>query len=365
MTRSFGAALALCVLAAAAADAQSLGDAARKAQEGRKADSRSSLVFDERDLDPDAAQEELLAFSIDDARWRRFIAADRAVAAALARDPAVLGRLQNLRATSVRALERFLQREPLLRAALDGAGADAHEYAFTQLAIGLVTALQKRPDAAFVLQTMPEAVVANVAFLKARAHELTTVAVPSEALALRIAPLPSAAAAPRPAAEPAALHDAVIAGTPAARAVAPATDSVMVEDFNFIEFNGTPRRLSDYRGRYVLLDFWGVWCPNCRAEVPYLKAAYAQFQSRGLEIIGMDYEKGATVKEVQQYLVANGITWPFARPDSVRDVIVNQFQISGFPTQILVDPGGALVNTSSGSLRGPRLAKTLDKLLPK
>jgi thiol-disulfide isomerase/thioredoxin len=361
MARPFKTGLALLLVLstvpASRADAQSLGDAARKAQEGRRNPPAATLVFDERDLDPEAAQQELLEFVITDARWQRYLAADRRVGPALQRDPAVIARLKGLQATSVLALERFLKREPVLLAALNDAGADAHEYAFTQLAAGTALAVQKRPDAHRVLEDLPEAVAANVRFVKAREGDVRALTVPTEMLAVRIATLPSG---------PPVSREAAVAAASVGASTAPvATTGVPVPDFAFVDFNGGHRRLSDYRGRYVLLDFWGVWCPNCRAEVPYLKDAYARFQSRGLEIIGMDYERGATHEDVRQYLFVNGVNWTFARADSVRDIIRHQFQIQAYPTLMLVDPNGGLVDTSSSSLRGARLAKTLDKLLPK
>jgi thiol-disulfide isomerase/thioredoxin len=207
-----------------------------------------------------------------------------------------------------------------------------------------------------------------VAFVAKRERELKGLAVPPEQLALRMVSLPTPPAVGKPAPVEASDGPSAAPAAPNPGGGVRAASDIrreLVRDFDFVDFSGTRRRLSDYRGRYVLLDFWGMWCPNCRAEVPYLKDAYARFRSRGLEIIGMDYEKSATVNEVRQYLIVNGMTWTFARADSVRDVIVNQFQIDGFPTQLLVDPEGGLVDVPSGAFRGERLAVTLDRLLPK
>jgi len=360
MARQLTAVAPLLLAAACTADAQSLGDAARKAQERRTASSGTTMVFDERDLDPSAAESELRQFAITESRWRQFLAADRQIGSALQRDPAIVARLKGLQATSVLALERFLKREPALLTALNAAAMEPHEFAFTLLSVGLVVALETRPADVPQIDDVPEVVAANAKFLKAHAREVQALAVPPDLLTLRIASLSSGAAVSRVAPEPSAG-----ARAPAPSPVPTPAAGVPVADFTFLDFDGRARSLSDYRGRYVLLDFWGVWCPNCRAEVPYLKAAYAQFQSRGLEIIGMDYEKTASVQEVRQYLVANGIAWTFARADSVRDVIRNQFQIDGFPTQMLVDPNGVLVPASSSSLRGERLIKTLDRILPR
>ena len=154
-----------------------------------------------------------------------------------------------------------------------------------------------------VLTTLPSAIQANVAFVARHERELKALAIPPAQLALRFVSLPAPAAAAKPETGDAPARPPAVPVGPGPTASVPAAADVrrdVVRDFDFVDFFGTRRRLSDYRGRYVLLDFWGVWCPNCRAEVPYLKDAYARFKSRGLEIIGMDYEKSATVSEVRQ-----------------------------------------------------------------
>jgi thiol-disulfide isomerase/thioredoxin len=138
-----------------------------------------------------------------------------------------------------------------------------------------------------------------------------------------------------------------------------------VPDFSFTDYGGGARKLSEFRGRYVLLDFWGTWCGPCREEIPFLKEAYSRFQSRGLEVLGMDYEQGATAAEVQAFISSQGMNWPIASADSVKDTIVSRFGVSSFPTLMLIDPDGRVLETNSNVLRGEQLAKTLDLVLPK
>jgi thiol-disulfide isomerase/thioredoxin len=114
-------------------------------------------------------------------------------------------------------------------------------------------------------------------------------------------------------------------------------------DFAFTDVDGRPRTLADFRGKYLLLDFWGTWCAPCVAELPLLKQARERFRHRGFEILGMDFEYSATADHVRSFLAARKIPWPNAAPDSVKDLIRNRYRIMGFPTLVLLDPDGLVV----------------------
>jgi thiol-disulfide isomerase/thioredoxin len=141
-----------------------------------------------------------------------------------------------------------------------------------------------------------------------------------------------------------------------------------VPDFQFTDFKGKKRRLSEFRGKYVLIDFWGMWCGPCRRELPYLKAAYKHFQPRGLEILGMDTDEPEILPQVKSWLEKNELVWTQATLDSIRDVI-RSFRIHSYPTTLLIDIEGKIISlnqTKKGQppLRGQDLLKSLDRLLP-
>jgi thiol-disulfide isomerase/thioredoxin len=116
-----------------------------------------------------------------------------------------------------------------------------------------------------------------------------------------------------------------------------------VPDFEFTDLNGLSRKLSDFKGRYVLLDFWGTWCAPCVRDFPVLKALRDRFRDRGFEILGMDFEHSRPAAGVKVFLEGKGVDWPIAAPESVKDLIQNRFRIHGYPTLVLLDPDGVVV----------------------
>jgi len=141
-----------------------------------------------------------------------------------------------------------------------------------------------------------------------------------------------------------------------------------VPDFEFTDFNNKKRKVSEFRGKYVLIDFWGMWCPPCRQELPYLRAAYQRFQARGFEILGMNTDRSDDVSQIKAQLEKNGMTWPQAKRESIIATI-RALRIHSYPTTVLVGPDGKILSLNNRrrdqpALRGNELLKSLDQLLP-
>jgi thiol-disulfide isomerase/thioredoxin len=132
-----------------------------------------------------------------------------------------------------------------------------------------------------------------------------------------------------------------------------------VADFGFVDLEGRPRHLSEFNGRYVLLDFWGAWCGPCRRETPFLKQAYARYRPQGLEIIGLNTDSDENV--LREYMRAQGVDWTQAKLESIKDVVYGRFRVRQFPTTLLLDRQRRIVATEG--LRGSQLLKTLDSFL--
>ncbi len=163
----------------------------------------------------------------------------------------------------------------------------------------------------------------------------------------------------------------------------PATDYQRIEiqvgtdfpDIRFTGFDGKPGKLSDFSGKYLLLDFWGSWCGPCIAEFRDLKTVRDRYRPLGFEILGMDYEHIEEVGDAkvgmaraQRIIDENAATWPQATFESIKDLVEVRLAIREFPTKILLDPRRRVLSWGKVSkdqlpLNGKALPATLDRLL--
>lgn len=109
--------------------------------------------------------------------------------------------------------------------------------------------------------------------------------------------------------------------------------------------DGTTVRLEDYRGKVVLINFWGTWCEPCKDETPALQEAYRKLRDQGLVIIGVDLrnqERGGAdgLSDVRAFAQRYGLTYPIAL-DASGDT-ARAFQIYPIPTSYFIDQNGMI-----------------------
>ncbi len=136
----------------------------------------------------------------------------------------------------------------------------------------------------------------------------------------------------------------------------------VVPDFEFTDFSGVRRHLSDLKGRFVLLDFWATWCVPCMEDLPIQKKAYEKFHGQGFEILAMNGDD--TPEKPEKAVRQMGIAWPQARFD--KNLIGDRFQISQWPTMILIDEHRTILSIGEANrlpLDGEHLSTSLTTLI--
>ena len=118
-------------------------------------------------------------------------------------------------------------------------------------------------------------------------------------------------------------------------------------NFSIADTAGVPVSLATYRGKYVLLDFWGHWCGPCLESMPKLKAMRTQYADR-LAIIGVALEGPREAAKWKQSILTNQLTWPqLSELKGTDSPVIKRYNITAFPTYMLLDRQGVVVARSS------------------
>ena len=136
------------------------------------------------------------------------------------------------------------------------------------------------------------------------------------------------------------------------------------KNFNSVEINGKKISLSDFKGKYVLLDFWGSWCVPCRKGVPHIKDLYAKYHKAGLDILAIAVDdKPRNWKEAIKK-DGTGI-WhnilDLATTDKTNGINA-VYNVHVFPTKILVGKNGVIIGRYDGSETTDALDKKLAEI---
>lgn len=132
----------------------------------------------------------------------------------------------------------------------------------------------------------------------------------------------------------------------------------MAPDFAVQTADGKPFRLSDLRGKYVLLDFWASWCGPCRMENPNVLDNYRRFRDRNFTVLSFSLDDN--VKPWREAIESDHLDWVHVSDlKAWHSDVVKNYNVIGVPKSFLLDPGGRIIAVD---LRGDDLRKELEKL---
>ena len=125
-------------------------------------------------------------------------------------------------------------------------------------------------------------------------------------------------------------------------------------DFTLLSDKGREITLSDFRGKYVVLDFWASWCGPCRMEIPNLKKVWQKYHSKGLEIVSITLD--SKDDDWRKALADEQMPWTQLTAKGTN--VASQYNVQGIPHILLLDPQGKIAGIN---LRGEELEEALQK----
>lgn len=108
--------------------------------------------------------------------------------------------------------------------------------------------------------------------------------------------------------------------------------------------DGKTYRLSDYRGKVVVLNFWATWCPPCRYEMPSMERAHNKVKDEGIVLLAVNV--GETEDEIFEFTGRYPVTFPLLLDSD--GAVVRRYRVVGLPTTFVIDPRGRITHRAVG-----------------
>lgn len=133
--------------------------------------------------------------------------------------------------------------------------------------------------------------------------------------------------------------------------------AVSAAEFSMKDLKGQTHRLADYRGKWVLVNFWATWCPPCQQETPELVALHNAHKDKDLVVLGMALDSNK--KDVEKFIVKYQVSYPMAVGDY--KMAAQLGDVEALPSTFLMDPNGKLVGFQEGMITREAIESFLKK----
>ncbi len=114
-------------------------------------------------------------------------------------------------------------------------------------------------------------------------------------------------------------------------------------NFTLMSAHGSDISLSDYEGKFVVLNFWATWCPPCVKEMPALNKLHNKLSGSSLEVVGVHV--GPALATVKQFLKDKPVDFDILID---KNMSLSSWQVSGLPTTFLISPSGKVIYKATG-----------------
>ncbi|MCC6678725.1 MAG: TlpA family protein disulfide reductase [Phycisphaerales bacterium] len=133
--------------------------------------------------------------------------------------------------------------------------------------------------------------------------------------------------------------------------------------FTLQDASGRTHTLADYKGKVVVLDFWGSWCPPCRAAMPGIQKLHEKYKDKPVAVLGLNFEQSAKA-DPAKFMQEKGFTYGLLLK---AETIARDYKIAGWPTFYILDPQGRIAWSAIGHdpSHEAQMAKVIDDLLSK
>jgi peroxiredoxin len=139
-----------------------------------------------------------------------------------------------------------------------------------------------------------------------------------------------------------------------------AGDTGTAASWELKDVDGKTVKLSDFKGKVVILDFWATWCPPCRAEIPSFVELQDKYKDKGLQIIGISVDQDGA-KVLKPFIEQNKINYPIILADE--KVQSDYGGIEGIPTTFIIDKEGKISAKHVGLTQKAEFEKEIEPLL--